>query len=138
MALPLDSTGLPVGNGDALEVPGKYLLAYNNAFCGGAAVLGGSNYSCSGVTPIQRDSFHGPTNWTFNAVVAKNFKLTERFNMQFRFEMYNMFNHSNYYVTTGNADVSAAPAITATKGVVPVAGVPNEHRDIQFGLKLNF
>jgi hypothetical protein len=139
MALPIDpNIDLPVGSGDALEVPGKYLPAYDNAFCGGAAVLGGSNYSCSGVAPIARNSWQGPINWTFNAVVAKNFKLTERFNLQFRFEMYNMFNHSNYYVTTANADVSSFSVITAQKGVVPVAGVPNEHRDIQFGLKLNF
>jgi len=84
----------------------------------------------------RRNAFTGPTNWTFNIVFAKTFKLTERFNLQFRGELYNAFNHSNYYVTTNNADVSSFNTITAQKGVVP--GQPNEHRDIQFGLKLNF
>jgi len=139
MTLPIDpNLGQPVGTGDSLEVPGKYNTDLNALFCNGNAVLSGSNYSCSGVAPGRRNQYWGPNNWTFSGVVAKNFKLTERFNMQFRFEMYNMFNHSNYYVTTGNADVSSFNDITAQKGVTPVAGQPNEHRDIQFGLKLNF
>ncbi len=140
MALPVDpSTGLAVGTGDSLEVPGKYNTDFNNTFCNGAAVLSGSNYSCSGLAPGRRNAYNGPVNWTFSGVVAKNFKLTERFNMQFRFEMYNMFNHSNYYVKTSNADVSAASPRSRLRRATPVAGtVPNEHRDIQFGLKLNF
>ena len=52
--------------------------------------------------------------------------------------MYNVFNHSNLYVTTANADVSSFTEITAQKGIVPVTGAPNERRNIQFGLKLNF
>jgi hypothetical protein len=129
MSLPTDSAGNVQGVADSLEVPNQVI------FCG-ASTINTSVHTCSGLPVGRRNSFFGPTNWVFNAVVAKNFKLTERFNMQFRFEMYNMFNHSNYYVTTSNADVSSFNTITAQKGVTAVG--PNERRNIQFGLKLNF
>ena len=80
--------------------------------------------------------------------------------MQFRTEFYNLFNHSNFYVQQGaNADASAVNCygpdpvaagctnfqpgdnqftLTGQRGVVPVIGVLNERRYIQFGLKLNF
>jgi hypothetical protein len=134
MTLPVDpSTGQAFGTGDSLEVPNQIV------FCG-ASTIDTAVHTCSGLPVGRRNSYWGPINWTFNAVVAKNFKLTERFNLQFRFEMYNMFNHSNYYVQVANADVSAFNTITAQKGVTPLSPsiVPNEHRDIQFGLKLNF
>ena len=40
----------------------------------------------------------------------KNFKLTERFTLQFRGEMYNIFNHRNLYITTLNLDDLARTA----------------------------
>ena len=129
MTLPVDSTGTAIGTGDSLEVPNQVI------FCG-ATSFNTSVHTCSGLPVGRRNSFWGPTNWVWNAVIAKNFKLTERFNLQFRFEMYNVTNHSNYYVTTNNADVSSFSDITAQKGVTPSG--PNERRNIQFGLKLNF
>ena len=130
--LPIDpNIDQPFGTGDSLEVPNQIV------FCG-ANTIDTAVHTCSGLPVGRRNSYWGPNNWTFNAVVAKTFKLTERFNLQFRFEMYNVFNHSNYYVQVANADVSSFNFITAQKGVTPVLGAPNEHRDIQFGLKLNF
>ena len=52
----------------------------------------------------RRNAFRQPGYWNMNFGIYKNFKLTERFNMQFRSEFYNLFNHSNYYVQTGNAN----------------------------------
>ncbi len=49
----------------------------------------------------RRNAFRQPGYWNMNFGIYKNFKLTERFNMQFRSEFYNLFNHSNYYVQTG-------------------------------------
>ena len=126
----LGNTGnCAVNVGDSLEVPNQIV------FCG-ASSINTSVHTCSGMATPNRNSWYGPLNYTFNIVFAKTFKLTERFNLQFRGELYNAFNHSNYYVTTANADVSSFNTITAQKGVVP--GAANEHRDIQFGLKLNF
>jgi hypothetical protein len=74
-------------------------------------------------------------------VIGKTFKLTERFNLQFRGEFYNAFNHSNYYITTGNLDIeqgTGVTAIQAEKGIPYQVNAPTERRNIQLGLKLNF
>ena len=124
-----NSGNCAVNVGDSLEVPNQVV------FCG-ANSINTSVHTCSGMAVPNRNSWYGPSNYTFNIVFAKSFKLTERFNLQFRGELYNAFNHSNYYINAANADVSTFNAITALKGVKP--GAPNEHRDVQFGLKLNF
>lgn len=72
----------------------------------------------------------------------KNFKLTERFTLQFRGEFYNLANHSNLYVNGLNLDAASltTPFIQAEKGgVINYAGNPSdERRNIQFALKLIF
>lgn len=131
----LDALGNPapcaVNVGDSLEVPNQ------KVFCG-ADTINIHQHSCSGLPVPRRNSFFGPSNWNFDMVLAKKFKLSERFDLQFRGELYNAFNHHNYYITTANADVSTFNVITAQKGVVPIAGVPDERRNVQFGLKLLF
>jgi hypothetical protein len=131
LPLPLDSTGSPVGNGDALAVPNCAQLDHGQCV-----------YSFSGLPQGWRNAYSGPGFWNFNFVIAKTFKLTERFNMQFRSEFYNAFNHSNYYITTGNLDIeqgTGVTAIQAEKGIPYCSPTcPTERRNIQFGLKLNF
>jgi hypothetical protein len=69
----------------------------------------------------RRNAFRQPGFWNMNFGIYKNFKLTERFGLQFRSEFYNLFNHSNYYVQTGSlnsalgtpADVFNAPGQAA-------------------------
>jgi hypothetical protein len=108
-------------------------------------------YTNSGLPQGWRNAYSGPSYWNFNFVIGKTFKLTERFNLQFRGEFYNAFNHSNYYITTGNLDLSPASdpngnpipgsgitTIQAVKGLPYQAGAPAERRNIQLGLKLNF
>jgi hypothetical protein len=88
-----------------------------------------------------RNAYQGPGYWNIDFVAAKMFKLTERFNLQFRGEFYNIFNHHNLYISTSNLDVSGGlPAVQAEKGgVFGVGGQPtDERRNIQFGLKLLF
>ena len=124
------STGLPVGTGDANP----------NPTCTG--LLGvGCVYSASGLSMPARNAYQGPGYWNIDFVAAKMFKLTERFNLQFRGEFYNIFNHHNLYISTSNLDVSGGlPAVQAEKGgVFGVGGQPtDERRNIQFGLKLLF
>jgi outer membrane receptor protein involved in Fe transport len=94
----------------------------------------------------RRNAFHGPGVYNINLAIAKAFPITERFRMQFRSEFYNLLNHSNYYVQSGaTADASVfdptdptTQFIVGKKGVNPAAGVANERRFIQFGLKLIF
>ncbi len=129
LQLPLDpNTGVPINAGDALGVPTCQYLDHGNCV-----------YSNSGLPQGHRNAFRGPNYWNFNFVAAKTFKLTERFNLQFRAEFYDALNHSNYYINTGNLDVEDGTGVTsiqAVKGTPPTG--PTEHRNVQFGLKLNF
>jgi len=100
-------------------------------------------YSSSGLPQGHRNAYSGPGFWNVNFVIAKTFKLTERFNMQLRGEFYNAFNHSNYYINSPNLDVSGGiSTIQAYKGIPQAwnsqTPIPTERRNIQFGLKLNF
>jgi hypothetical protein len=102
----------------------------------------GCSFSLSGPEPASRNAYASPGYWNFDFVFAKSFKLTERFNMQFRAEMYNAFNHHNLYVLPTNLDVSSGlPAVQVDKGGVNPLGpgsYTDERRNVQFGLKLNF
>ena len=110
----------------------------------------GCTYTTTGQGYPMRNQYVGPGYWNINMNFFKNFKVTERFGLQFRAEMYNIFNHSNTYVETTNIDAEPyglsnlsgvlTPYIQAEKGgIVGFAGQPNdERRNIQLGLKLTF
>ncbi|HLH04785.1 MAG TPA: carboxypeptidase regulatory-like domain-containing protein [Bryobacteraceae bacterium] len=68
----------------------------------------------------------GIENWDLSGI--KNIKFTERFNLQFRAEFFNAFNHESFSTVSSNVDSSNFGRITG--GHLP--------RNIQLGLKLNF
>jgi hypothetical protein len=68
----------------------------------------------------------GYQDWAFG--LFKNFKPSERFQLQFRSEFCNSLNHANF----GYPNMTIG---TATVGQISRAGDP---RDIQFGLKVSF
>jgi hypothetical protein len=89
----------------------------------------------------NRRFFHGPgiNNWDF--AVLKNTQLTERFNLQFRAELFNIFNHAQFGGPNGIAS-SFAPVVAngpnipqGSFGQVSTAAPP---RIGQLSLKLNF
>ena len=104
----------------------------------------GCTYTNSGLPYPERNQYVGPGYWNIDMNFYKTFKITERFGLQFRAEMYNILNHSNQYVQYLNLDVSSmnvgAPYIVTQKGATfGIAGQPtDERRNIQFGLKLMF
>jgi hypothetical protein len=81
-----------------------------------------------------RNILQGPRLVTTDVSLAKKFALTERLDLKFRAEFFNVFNHTN--LNTPNPVVYAA----ATGGPSPTAGVitstATTSRQIQFGLKL--
>jgi hypothetical protein len=81
-----------------------------------------------------RNTLQGPRLVTTDLSLAKKFALTERLDLKFRAEFFNIFNHTN--LNTPNPVVYAA----ATGGPSPTAGVitstATTSRQIQFGLKL--
>jgi hypothetical protein len=68
----------------------------------------------------------GYYNWDLN--MAKRFALGERWQLEFRGEMYNAFNHPNFGNPITRVESSLAGRILSAKAP----------RDIQFGLKLSF
>jgi hypothetical protein len=77
-----------------------------------------------------RNSLFGPGFFRWDNGVFKNTKLTERLNLEFRAEFFNMTNHPSFDVPASNISVpSQVGRITATTSTA---------RDIQFGLRLSF
>jgi len=75
----------------------------------------------------NRRFFHGPgvNNWDF--ALLKNTQLTERFNLQFRAELFNIWNHAQFLAPSG--------VMSSSFGSVSAAAPP---RIAQLSLKLNF
>lgn len=117
------SGGSVIGVGTALETPS----------CTGLLGEG-----CSlGYNDMGRNQFRGPNNWNFNFAVAKLIPVTEQVKVEFRGELYNAFNHHNFFVLTNNADVSGGiTSVNVKKG--GFGDNRDERRNVQFGLRLIF
>ncbi len=54
----------------------------------------------------ERNSFRGPGLWNVDMSFHKTISLTERYKIQFRGEVYNIFNHANLFINGGSAEVN--------------------------------
>jgi hypothetical protein len=79
-----------------------------------------------------RNRFMGPGLWNIDLGIYKNFRLTERYRLQFRSEWYSTFNHPNLRLVGSDADVSGTTFISGVKG----GG--SDRRNVQLALKLIF
>ena len=83
---------------------------------------------------VGRNTLEGPSLKQFDLALAKRWSLSERLNLQFRSDFFNLFNHTN--LNTPNPVVYAA----ATGEPSPTAGVitstATTSRQVQLGLKL--
>lgn len=84
-----------------------------------------------------RNTFVGPGTFNLDLGIYKLFAITERYKLQFRGEMYNMQNHSNLYVNTGDVDLASTSIISANRGRACGSCTP-ERRNVQFALKFLF
>ena len=97
-----------------------------------------------------RDLFPGPGTWQVDLATDKTFTLTERSQLQFRSEFYNIFNHPQLGQPTATCDLTSAGQVGCPSGfgsvittvntevspVTPVgSGTP---REMQFALRFEF
>jgi outer membrane receptor protein involved in Fe transport len=117
-----------------------------------AGNLAFSNFStpCLGCAGnLGRNTFVGPGNWFADMTMSKTFKITERVNLKFDANAFNVFNRANFILATqgggaNNKYATAAPAaVPGGSALAPVsnfgqaAGTLNP-REMQFGVKISF
>jgi hypothetical protein len=72
----------------------------------------------------------GPDQVDFDFSVFKNFAITERHQLQFRAELFNIFNHPQFALPNRNPNNLGGAQITST--------LPDNQREIQFALRYTF
>jgi hypothetical protein len=104
---------------------------------------------------LQRGLLHGPNFAQFDMIFNKRFTLTERTKLEFRAEIFNIFNHTNFFnppVTLPNALGTGTnqlqPGQPFTGAAAGTFGILNRtvertvglgtQRQIQFAMRLNF
>jgi hypothetical protein len=111
------------------------------------------NSSCYAVQPfgtlgdVGRSSVTGPGFLNLDTSLIKNTKVWENLNLQFRVEVFNILNHTNFAepnsiaLTTGAfpwTQVIAPTGLPGDSGSIAAEATPNSQREIQFALKLTF
>jgi hypothetical protein len=83
-----------------------------------------------------RNRFRGPNLWQADLGLTKKFRVTERLNLDFRTELFNLFNRAQYGnpVNTRQASTFGTILATANDGATGTG----TSRQIQFMLRLNF
>ena len=76
-----------------------------------------------------RNMFRGPGGWNLDFGLYKNFRIKEGWELQYRAEFYNTFNHANAFILGGEVDVSSQDFVRSQK---------EGRRNIQMALKLKF
>jgi hypothetical protein len=154
------NSGIPKGAPHSMPIVGAddyiYTPFYSNYDSSGNPTAGAIPlFDSSYVNPIMgysdwgpfpaamsgRNAFRGPGTWNLDLGVYKLFFLGERFRLQFRGEMYNLFNHANLYAQIGSNDIgSGYTYVDARRGynenlLIPTNG---SFRTVQLALRLTF
>jgi len=104
---------------------GPQWVGYNGIFS--APCLG-----CTG--NLGRNTFVGPGNWFADVTASKTFKLTERVNLKFDANAFNVFNRANFILATAGGGANNK---FTSSNFGQAAGTLNP-REMQFGIKVSF
>jgi hypothetical protein len=85
---------------------------------------------------LGRNTLNGPGLSTLDLSLRKNTAITEKLNLQFRSEFFNVLNRTNFGTPNTVVYSSASSAPSPTAGVITTTATTS--RQIQFGLKLLF
>ena len=84
---------------------------------------------------LGRNTFVGPSYWAVDTSIFKTFRVSDRFQLQFRTEAFNVFNHTNFQLGGTNGPANGNNLNNPEFGK---AGSTANPRNLQFGLKLSF
>jgi hypothetical protein len=104
-------------------------------FANPAAAIG----SFSGPLGLQmgsRNNLHGPHYSNTDLALIKNFKLNERFHLEFHAEAFNAFNHPSFALPLNGTGGVADFTLPSSFGVI--TGTASSPREMQFALRLEF
>jgi hypothetical protein len=140
-----DVSGNVTGNQQCIDAAGgptsdgaQQLLNYG-CYVSGNTVITPPLFGTQG--NMGRNIFRGPSFTNLDFSLSKVLKLNDRFKMQFRGEVFNLLNHSNFDVFTMNTDLSSTtdvglvrftPDVGASNPVIGSGG----SRHIQLGFKV--
>jgi outer membrane receptor protein involved in Fe transport len=125
--------------------------SWENGWCPTGTQSGGIMKGCSGspsqsglpvlsapclacVGNLGRNQFEGPGQWSADMTLGKTFKLTERVNMKFEWQAFNVFNRANFLLATTGGGANNHLTFS---NFGQAAGTLNA-RNMQFSLKLSF
>ncbi len=83
---------------------------------------------------VGRNILQGPALVETDLSLTRKFSFSERWNMQFRSEFFNVFNHTNFNIPNPVVFASSTGGPSPTAGVITATSTTS--RQIQFGLKL--
>ncbi len=108
--------------------PGHNLTYFKAQTLGGTFTAPGPGQ----IGNIGRNSVFGPNFFNSDMAIQKNFSVKEMATLQFRMDAFNVFNHINYGLPTGNIEqdgiISAGPGVDGT----------TNPRQLQFSFRVQF
>ena len=126
-SLTTSGNGNPPTTGDPNRF--KFIDLSNQKTSSFTDISGGTEVGPFPTNMTQRNAFRGPGAWNLNTGIYKRFYLTERYQLQFRAELYNTFNHANLFAGVGETDISGQDYVPADR---------RGRRNVQFALKFIF
>jgi hypothetical protein len=88
---------------------------------------------------VSRGAFTGPGFYNLDTSLFKRIPISERVNLQFRTEVFNVLNHANFNTPVSGAVVFDSSDVTKYSGSAgAITSTANRERQIQFALRLEF
>jgi hypothetical protein len=84
---------------------------------------------------LGRNTFVGPGYWAADTSIFKTFRVSDRFQLQFRAEAFNVLNHTNFQL---GGKIGPANGNSLSNPQFGKAGGTANPRNLQFGLKLSY
>jgi hypothetical protein len=93
--------------------------------------------ACGQIGNAGFNTFRGPHAFYDDMALSKTFNITERYKAQFRFDVYNLFNHPVLALPNGCVDCSNGGQINDIEAD-SAPGAPIGMRQLQFGFRFTF